>query len=160
MDANLPLGFQDDLAPAALRVARGVCRKLGELGYGALLEFRVGDGRRADIAGLDRAGKFVIVEIKSSVADFRADAKWPEYLACCDSYYFAVPPGFPQEILPAEHGLMVADEHDAAIIRAAPERPMNGTRRRAQTLRFGLIAASRLGQLTGFGANSTGWRDD
>ncbi len=146
--------------PAALRLARGVCRRLGELGYGTVPEFRVGAGRRADVAGLDRAGRFVIVEIKSCLADFRGDRKWHDYLPFCDFYYFAVPVGFPLDAVPAEHGLMVADEHDAAIVRAAPERPMNGTRRRAQLLRFGLVASARLAAATGMGVVSSGWRED
>jgi hypothetical protein len=37
---------------------------------------------------------------------------------------------------------------------------MNAARRRAQTLRFGLVAATRLGAVTGFGAISNGWRED
>jgi hypothetical protein len=147
--------------PAAQRIARGVCRRLGELGLGTLLEFRVGLGRRADVAAIDRAGKFVIVEIKSSLADFRGDTKWPDYLACCDFYFFAVPPGFPHHVLPDEHGLIVADEHDAAVIREAPERPMSAARRRIQLLRFGLIASARLAHATGLAPPSThSWREE
>lgn len=161
---TLPLGFAE---PAELyepgtadRIARGVCRRLGEIGYRSLLEFRVGIGRRADVAGLDATGRFIIVEIKSSLADFRADAKWPEYLPYCDAYYFAVADGFPQEILPAEHGLIVADEHDAVILREAPHRPMPAARRKAQILRFGLVAASRLSFATGFAPRDQDWRED
>jgi hypothetical protein len=161
---TLPLGLAE---PAELyepstadRIARGVCRRLGELGYRSLLEFRVGLGRRADVAGLDATGRFVIVEIKSSLADFRADAKWPEYLPYCDAYYFAVADGFPQEILPAEHGLIVADEHDAVILREAPHRPMLPARRKAQILRFGLVAAGRLSWANGFAPVEHDWRED
>jgi hypothetical protein len=161
---TLPLGFAEPAEryePAtADRIARGVCRRLGELGYRSLLEFRVGIGRRADVAALDATGRFIIVEIKSSLADFRADAKWPEYLPYCDAYYFAVADGFPQEILPAEHGLIVADEHDAVILREAPHRPMLAARRRAQILRFGLVAASRLSYATGFAPVGQDWRED
>jgi hypothetical protein len=147
-------------AISAARIARGVCRRLGELGYGTLLEFRVGLGRRADVAALDVAGRFVIVEIKSSAADFRADDKWPEYLPYCDRYFFAVPPGFPEHVLPREHGLMIADEHDAAVVREAPERPMSAGRRRIQLLRFGLVASARLSHATGFAAPRNSWRED
>jgi hypothetical protein len=141
----------------ALRLARGVSRRLAELGYATLTEFRVGDARRADVAGLDRAGRFVIVEIKSSIEDFRSDGKWTDYLAHCDAFYFAVAEDFPRAILPAEHGLMVADEHDAAILRAAPERVMNAQRRRAQTVRFGLAAAQRLFVAEGLGPLAPHW---
>jgi hypothetical protein len=161
---TLPLGFAE---PAELyepatadRIARGVCRRLGEIGYHSLLEFRVGIGRRADVAALDATGRFIIVEIKSSLADFRSDAKWPEYLPYCDAYYFAVADGFPQEILPAEHGLIVADEHDAVILRESPHRPMPAARRKAQILRFGLVAASRLSYATGFAPRDQDWRED
>jgi hypothetical protein len=161
---TLPLGLAEPAeiyAPAtADRIARGVCRRLGELGYRSLLEFRVGIGRRVDVAALDATGRFIIVEIKSSLADFRADAKWPEYLPYCDAYYFAVADGFPQEILPAEHGLIVADEHDAVILREAPHRPMLAARRKAQILRFGLVAASRLSVATGFAPIEHDWRED
>jgi len=161
---TLPLGLAEPAEPyqpsTADRIARGVCRRLGELGYRTLLEFRVGLGRRADVAGLDATGRFVIAEIKSSLADFRADAKWPEYLPYCDAYYFAVADGFPQEILPAEHGLIVADEHDAVILREAPHRPMLASRRKAQILRFGLAAAARLSYATGFARVDQDWRED
>jgi hypothetical protein len=161
---TLPLGFAEPAEPyepgTADRIARGVCRRLAEIGYRSLLEFRVGIGRRADVAALDATGRFVIVEIKSSLADFRSDAKWPEYLPYCDAYYFAVADGFPQEILPAEHGLIVADEHDAVILREAPHRPMPATRRKAQILRFGLVAAARLSYATGFAPIDRDWRED
>jgi hypothetical protein len=144
-------------ADLALRLARGVSRRLADLGYGTLTEFRVGEGRRVDVIGLDRAGRFAVVEIKSSLEDFRTDSKWTDYLAHCDVFYFAVAEDFPQAVLPAEHGLMVADEHDAAILRAAPERPMNAQRRRAQTVRFGLAAAQRLFVAEGMGPLASHW---
>ena len=89
-------------------LARGVQRRWSEFGYGTLAEFRVGQGRRVDVCALNREGHFVVVEIKTSVADFRSDGKWPDYLPFCDAYYFAVPSDFPREILPPEHGLIVA----------------------------------------------------
>lgn len=133
-------------APPADVLARGVARALADMGYQSLTEFRIGRGRRADVAALNRDGKFIVVEIKTSEADFRADTKWAEYLPFCDRFFFAVPEGFPGEILPAAHGLMVADAYGAAVIRAAPETTMNGSRRRAQILRFALIASRRLRQ--------------
>lgn len=125
-------------------VARGVCRHLAGLGCATLTEFRVGNGRRVDVVGLDRASRFVVVEIKTSEADFRADAKWHEYLPFADQFFFAVPEGFPNHILPPDHGLLVADGFGAAVVRDAPETPMNGARRRAQLLRFARTAGTRL----------------
>jgi len=137
-----------DLAPprngAAARLARGVCRALAALGYGALTEFPLGSGRRVDVIGLNAAGEIVIVEIKSSPADFRGDRKWPDYLGFCDLFYFAVPEDFPRELLPADCGLMVADDYGAEIVRPAPSLGLHGSRRRAQTLRFALAASLRL----------------
>lgn len=45
--------------------------------------------RRADVIGNKINGNLVIVEIKSSVADFRTDSKWHEYLPFCDRFYLA-----------------------------------------------------------------------
>ena len=36
------------------------------------------------------------------LADFRADNKWHEYWDYCDALFFAVPPDFPQDVLPDE----------------------------------------------------------
>ena len=130
--------------PDARRLARGVARWLLELGYEALAEFRLGNGRRADVIGLDRRGRFVIVEIKTSEADFRADLKWPEYLPHCDRFFFAVPEAFPCELLPDDYGILVADGFGAAVQRQAPEHAMAPARRTAQTRRFALAATARL----------------
>lgn len=133
---------------AAEMIGRGVCRTLRDLGYGTLTEFRVGTSRRVDVIGLNRNSEFVVVEIKSSEADFKSDAKWPEYRFYCDRFYFAVSEDFPRQILPEDCGLMVADGYNAAILRPAPETPMNAARRRAQLIRFALAASGRLHELT------------
>lgn len=134
-------------AQLADRLARGVCRALTELGYGVLTEFALASGRRVDVIGVDARGGMVIVEIKTSVADFRCDRKWPEYLEFCDLFYFAVPAEFPRDLLPDTCGLMVADAYGAEIIRPAPVLAMNGSRRRAQTLRIARTASQRLRRL-------------
>jgi len=136
-----------DPAADAARLARGVTRWLFDHGHEALAEFRLANGRRGDVVGLDRSGRFVIVEIKTSQADFRADAKWQEYLAHCDRFYFAVPEAFPTELLPDEHGILVADGFGAAELRPAPELKMNAARRAAQTRRFARAAGARLRML-------------
>ena len=56
-----------------------------------------------------RSGDLVIIEIKTSVADFRADRKWGRYRDFADRLYFAVPNGFPALLIPEECGLIVAD---------------------------------------------------
>ena len=127
-------------------LARGVCRSLTQLGYAALREFPLANGRRADILALGRTGNLVIIEIKSSVADFRSDRKWAEYREFADRFYFAVPHGFPELLIPQECGLIVADGFGAAILREGPETPLHAARRRVVTLRFARTAASRLGR--------------
>ena len=132
----------------ARQLARGVARALADHGISSLTEFSLRSGRRVDVIGLDAKGRITIVEIKSSLEDFRSDAKWPEYLDYCDAFYFAVPEHFPQEIIPDAAGLMVADAYGAAILRESPELPLNGTRRRTLLLRFAVAAAKRLMTLT------------
>ncbi|MCB7362950.1 MmcB family DNA repair protein, partial [Flavonifractor plautii] len=56
----------------ALRIARGVRRLLRATGYATLTEMPRASGRRADVTGLGADGTLVIVEVKSSLADFRA----------------------------------------------------------------------------------------
>jgi hypothetical protein len=127
-----------------LGVTRGVVRMLWGMGFSPLTEFKLTSSRRVDVAGLDGQGRFLFVEVKSSVEDFRADGKWHEYRDFCDWFYFAVPPGFPQDILPGDAGLIVADAHEGAVLRSADEAPVNGNRRRKQTVTFARAAADRL----------------
>src|SRR3546814_12959952 len=84
----------------------------------------------------------VAVEVKTSVADFRGDAKWPEYLDWCDAFYFAVPAGFPQELVPDTCGLIVADAWDGAILRVPPALRLAPARRRHLMLRFQIGTAT------------------
>lgn len=131
----------------ARRLARGIARSLTARGFATLTEFFLLNGRRVDVIAVNGSGQTIIVEIKSSVADYRADQKWTEYLEFCDVFYFAVPLDFPREILPEDCGLMVADHYGAEVIREAPAQAMNGSRRRAQTLRLALTAMQRLGRM-------------
>lgn len=128
-------------------VARGVSRLLTDLGLSPLFEFSLANGRRMDVAAISDSGEIVAVEIKVSVEDFRGDGKWNEYLDYCDKYFFAVPDGFPLEILPAAHGLIVADRFGAAIVREAVFVPMAPARRKAVLIRFARAAAERVGRL-------------
>ena len=89
-------------------------------------------------------GEILIAEIKSSVADFRADRKWQDYLGFADRYFFAVDPDFPAEILPETEGLIIADAFGGEIVREAQHRSVAGSRRRSLLLRFARMAALRL----------------
>lgn len=130
---------------ATVAVTRGTARLLTDMGFALVPELTLPNGRRADIAGLDRKGKLIIVEVKSCREDFTADGKWPSYLEFCDRFYFATDPAFPSGILPGEEGRIVADAYGGAVISEAVERPMAGSRRKAMTLRFARQAAFRLG---------------
>jgi hypothetical protein len=131
-------------ALTAALLARGVCRALEQLGYASLLEFPLANGRRADILALGRGGDLIIIEIKSSVADFRADRKWVDYRDFADRFYFAVPNNFPTALIPEDCGLIVADTFAASLIRHGSPNALAPNRRRAVTLRFALAAAARL----------------
>lgn len=134
----------DALPPVAADIAHGTARCLIDLGYAPVAELPLGNGRRADLTAIDRKGHVVIVEIKSSRADFLSDRKWPEYRAYCDAFYFAVAPGFPRALLPEDEGLILADRFEGVIERPAIERPMASARRKALLLRFARLAALRL----------------
>ena len=136
-----------DDPPLALLIARGVARALAQRGLATLSEVALANGRRADILGLGRGGELVIVEIKSSVQDFRSDGKWREYREFCDRFYFAVPEQFPRGLIPEDCGLIVADGFGAAILREAPSAPLAAARRKAMTLRFAILGSERLRRL-------------
>jgi hypothetical protein len=68
--------------------------------------------RGADIVALGTDATIHIVEIKSSVADFRADTKW-HYRAHCNRLFFAIPETVPVEIMPQDAGLILADSYGA-----------------------------------------------
>ena len=128
----------------ALLVARGARRLLASLGFATATEVPLPGGRRADLMALGPDGELLVVEIKSSIADFRADAKWPDYRACCDRLFFAIPESVPAGIMPDDAGLIVADGFGAAVLREAPIHRLAPATRRALTLRFARLAASRL----------------
>lgn len=131
-------------------ITRGAERLLQTLGYATLVEFSLGNGRRVDVAGIDRGGGLVFVEVKASAPDFRGDRKWPQYLDYCDALYFAVAVDFPLELLeqaaalPRQTGIIVADRYGGSILRQAIITRINPARRRAETLRFARRAAARL----------------
>jgi hypothetical protein len=131
-------------SPAAAEIQRGTCRLMLAHGNAVVSELGLSGGRRADIVVLSRTGDIWIVEIKSSLADFRADAKWPDYRAHCDRLYFAVDARFPMEVIPEDTGLIVADRYGAEFLREAPEHRVVAARRKAVTLRFARAAALRL----------------
>ncbi len=145
-DAMRP-GTAIDASRTTDRVTRGVCRMLAGAGYGTLKEFRLASGRRVDVMGMNDDGEFVIIEVKVSVEDFRGDRKWQAYLPFCETFYFAVPEGFPLDILPADCGIIVADRFGGVMRRTAPVAAVNGARKRRQLVRFAHAASTRLNGL-------------
>ena len=133
-----------DPAGITAGVTRGVRRWLEDLGYVSLTEFKLGNGRRADVAGLSLDGKLVMVEVKSTLQDFRADDKWLDYVPYCDGFSFAVPEHFPLGVLPKTCGIIVADRHGATVVRPAVQHSLHPARRKALTLRFAHAAGQRL----------------
>jgi hypothetical protein len=129
---------------SAAVVARGVCRVLAQLGYASLVEFPLTNCRRVDVFALGKTGDLVAVEIKTSVADFRADRKWTSYREFADRLYFAVPSDFPALLIPEDCGLIVADGYSGTLLRNSVAHALAPARRRAVTLRFAQLAAERL----------------
>jgi len=128
----------------ALGVQRGVCRLMREHGFAVITEFTLASGRRADVFGIRHDGFIWIVEIKSSLEDYKADQKWPEYRDYCDRFSFAIPLTMDAGIIPEDAGLVVADQYGAEIIRSTSDHPLHASRRKAVTLLFGRVAAQRL----------------
>ena len=131
----------------ALAVGRGAMRFLRSLGFCCVSELPLASGRRADLVALDGGGEIWIVEIKSSVADFRADQKWQDYRLHCDRLFFATTMKVPCEIFPPDTGLILADAFGAQIVCDAPEHRLPAATRKSIMLRFAHCAALRLQSL-------------
>ena len=128
----------------AMLVRRGVQRLLTEMGMHVLPELCLATGRRADLVALTRQGDIWIIEIKSSIEDFRVDRKWPEYRLHSDRFFFATHPGVPTEIFPEECGFILSDGYGAEIMREAPEHRLTAATRKALMLRLARAGAARL----------------
>lgn len=147
------MSYTPAVVPAG-EIARGVIRLMGARGLASVAELSLANGRRADITALGPSGEIEIVEIKSCLADYRADGKWPDYRAFCDRFFFAVAEGFPAETIPDHCGLIIADGFGGAILREPDTHRLAPARRKAVTLRFAHLAARRLNAdaLTGLDA--------
>ena len=116
-------------------------------GRSVLRELPLPDGRRADIMAITAGGELTIVEVKSSIEDWRVDQKWPDYLDWCDLLYFAVPVDFPQSLIAEDVGLIVADAYGGEILRHPPRRPVAAARRKALLVDCARLASERLARL-------------
>ena len=128
----------------ALAIARGTARLLLSHGFSCVSELPLASGRRADLVAIDSGGEIWIIEIKSSVADFRADQKWQDYRMHCDRLFFATCAEVPREIFPPDTGLIVADAFGAQVICEAPEHRLPAATRKSMLLAFAHAAALRL----------------
>lgn len=131
-------------------VRRGICRLFARNDIWCLPEMPLRCGRRADLMGVDARGRIVLVEIKVSRADLLGDAKWPEYLAYCDRFFWGLPPGLDRSaldgeaFLPSHCGVIIADGYDAEIVRPAPQLPLAAARRKLEVERLARAALRRL----------------
>ena len=131
----------------ALKVARGTARLLHAHSFCVVSELPLASGRRADLVALAPDGTIWIVEIKSSIADFRVDQKWTDYRMHCDRLFFATTIDVPGDIFPKDAGLIVADAFGAEIISQAPEHRLHASTRKSMMLAFARAAALRLSAL-------------
>jgi hypothetical protein len=144
---NHALPIDGRQSATALAIARGSTRLLHSLGFSVVSELSLASGRRADLVALGGGGEVWIVEIKSSVADFRADQKWMDYRRHCDRLFFATTLEVPCEIFPQDTGLIVADAFGASVVCEAPEHRLHASTRRSMMLAFARTAALRLAAL-------------
>jgi hypothetical protein len=135
---------QPSFPERAFAIRRATARLCLRLGWAPLHEVSLPNGRRADILALRPDGCFACIEVKSGPRDFLTDLKWHEYWEFADELFFAVDTDFPQHLLPAETGLIVAAGFEADLLREAPPHPLPGSRRRALLHRYALLAAGRL----------------
>ncbi len=128
----------------ALQIRTGVESRYHDMGWACLPEVTLKHGRRADLVALSPKGVIHIVEVKSSIADMRADNKWPDYRSFCDQLFFATLADVPKDIFPSDCGFLVADQFGAELLREAPIHKMAAATRRELTVRLARSAAMRL----------------
>lgn len=129
-----------------------MCRLFVAQGHAPLAEVTLADGHRADILAVGPSGEIHIAELKVSLADLRADRKWEAYRAWCDRFFWAVPEALAPMLdaaafAPDSTGLIVADAHDAAVLRPAAAVPLAPARRRALLVRIARLSTIRLQRL-------------
>lgn len=128
----------------ALMVRRGVQRFLYDMRHAVLPELTLASGRRADLITISPKNEIWIIEIKTSIEDFRVDRKWPDYRHHSDRLFFATHSGVPLDIFPEECGLFVSDGYGAELLREAPEHRLSAATRKSLTTSFARISAQRL----------------
>lgn len=128
----------------AMMVRRGLQILLTDMRHVALPELVLSNGRRADLITISEKGEIWIIEIKTSIEDFRVDRKWPDYRAYCDRLFFATHKDVPLEIFPEDCGLLLSDGYGAHLMRGAPDHRLAPATRKSVMLNFSRAAAQRL----------------
>jgi hypothetical protein len=128
----------------AMMVRKGVQILLHDMRHVVLPELVLRGGRRADLVTLSDKGEIWIVEIKTSIEDFRIDRKWPEYRDHCDRLLFATHKDVPLDIFPEDCGLLLSDGYGAHMLREAPLSRLAPASRKSVMLDFARAAAHRL----------------
>ncbi|MFN7026108.1 MAG: MmcB family DNA repair protein [Pseudorhizobium sp.] len=128
----------------AMIVRRGLQVLLNDMRHAALPELVLANGRRADLITVSEKGEIWIIEIKTSVEDFRVDRKWPDYRTYCDRLFFATHKDVPLEIFPEDCGLLLSDGYGAHLMREAPEHKLQPATRKSIMLTFARVGAQRL----------------
>ena len=128
----------------AMLVRRGLQILLNDMRHAALPELVLSNGRRADLITISEKGEIWIIEIKTSIEDFRVDRKWPDYRAYCDRLFFATHKDVPLEIFPEDCGLLLSDGYGAHLMRDAPDHRLAPATRKSVMLNFSRAAAQRL----------------
>src|SRR5438477_6947050 len=126
----VPIPVDRRQSQTALAVARGTTRLLHQFGFSAVSELALPSGRRADLVAVNTTGDIWIVEIKSSIEDFRADQKWMDYRLHCDRLFFATTVEVPCEIFPKDTALIVADAFGAHVVCDASEHRLHASTRK------------------------------
>jgi len=135
-----------------MEIRRGILNGFIHSDWVFVPEFTLPGGRRADLIGLDAKGMIVIIEIKSSISDFNADNKWPEYKKLSDKFYFASHPSVPGEIFPDTEGFILADQYGCETIRESEPHKLPAPTRKSLTLKIARAAALRLQQISDYAA--------
>ena len=126
------------------RITDAIARSYYEQGDGVLREFKLRVKRRVDLITLNDEGLITIIEIKSSVSDFRSDKKWNEYIDWADQFYFGVGHNFPIDILPKEHGIITTDGFDIYEAQTSPVQKLNGSRRNTMVRKLSKASMRRI----------------
>ncbi len=83
---------------------------------------------RADVVAMTMGAYFVIVEVKSSVADFRSDRKASSYLKYSNQTYFAMTAKVYSKVkdeIPKDFGVFVVSESSCKVVKKAMRRELD-----------------------------------